>query len=588
MINIYGVKSVNIKTYDKTIKELLLSRKQFVIPRFQREYSWDKKNYKEFLNDMLSCISYDGKLKSSQYFLGTMLFVGDYSEDEYDKIDVVDGQQRLTTITILFSAIADVFRSLGEEVLCNELFKYIMTTNDDGEEIRILKSKSHYPFFSYYIQDKNKSLVQDPTTEEEKCIKETYEFFKKNLEEKILRKNISAYILKENLDKCSYVDLLKVLRDQVLNTTFVSISTFDKKQANMIFEILNAKGKQLTTVDLIKNKIFETVSTTEPADFAEEKWREIKNILSSRNNDVGLATFFYHFWISKYKKSSNKKLYDDFCNLVKPKTEDRYISFINELYGEAKTYVMIVDPVRSDFQNKKQYFALVQSLNVISNTFNIAQVRIALLALFNAKEKQIISSKNLNDCVEFLEKFHFVYNCLLSLPTNKLEKIYSNFALSLRSCQNNQEADLQINSLKQNLIDIYPSYSEFEAQFVQLRYQKKDNPTNMKTKYVINKLCNYYSRKKVFDDECSVEHIIPESSCDISCNIGNLIALEVDLNNEADKLDYCDKVSIYSKSNYKWIAEFCNKHTTWDTAQIENRAKELATIYYNKILALSV
>ena len=60
------------------------------------------------------------------------------------------------------------------------------------------------------------------------------------------------------------------MRDQVLNTTFVSISTKERKQANMIFEILNAKGKNLSGVDLIKNKIFEIVNDTEPADYAEE------------------------------------------------------------------------------------------------------------------------------------------------------------------------------------------------------------------------------------------------------------------------------------------------------------------------------
>lgn len=65
----------------------------------------------------------------------------------------------------------------------------------------------------------------------------------------------------------------------MLGTTFVSISTKERKQANMIFEILNAKGKNLTETDLIKNKIFEVLDDVEPADYAEEKWKSIKNIL---------------------------------------------------------------------------------------------------------------------------------------------------------------------------------------------------------------------------------------------------------------------------------------------------------------------
>lgn len=94
-------REMNIKPQDKTIKELLFSGRQFIIPRFQREYSWDRKNYKEFLDDMLNClIVSEGKVNYDQYFLGTMLFVGDCFEGDKSEIDVVDGQQRLTTITI--------------------------------------------------------------------------------------------------------------------------------------------------------------------------------------------------------------------------------------------------------------------------------------------------------------------------------------------------------------------------------------------------------------------------------------------------------------------------------------------------------
>ncbi|HWK57727.1 MAG TPA: DUF262 domain-containing protein [Parapedobacter sp.] len=111
---------MNIKPKDETIKSLLISGSQFAIPRFQREYSWDKKNYQEFLDDMLNCLTLkEGKLEPNSYFLGTMLFIGDYSDsnDRNKPISVVDGQQRITTITILFSALSDRFRIINEETL---------------------------------------------------------------------------------------------------------------------------------------------------------------------------------------------------------------------------------------------------------------------------------------------------------------------------------------------------------------------------------------------------------------------------------------------------------------------------------------
>lgn len=274
-------KSMNIKPYDKTIREVLVSGRQFLIPRFQREYSWERKNYKEFLEDMIGCLYVEnGKLTNNQYFLGTMLFIGDYAEGTDKEIQVVDGQQRLTTITILFSALSDRFLEAGEDKLSKQIFRYIMTEDDNGESVRILKSKTHYPFFAYYIQQREKEHVQDPLSEEEYCIKETYMYFYEQLEEKKVRKLLTKRCGTDEVKALDYVDILKVIRDQVLQTTFVSISTTDKEQANMIFEILNAKGKRLTEVDLIKNKIFEVLNYTEPADFAEEEWQKIKGILN--------------------------------------------------------------------------------------------------------------------------------------------------------------------------------------------------------------------------------------------------------------------------------------------------------------------
>ncbi len=115
---------MDIKPSDKTIRELLISKRQFVIPRFQREYSWEKSNYQEFLDDMLgNLVIQNGVICARSYFLGTMLFIGNFSEGTKKEIQVVDGQQRLTTITILFSVMSDVLKKIGEDDLADILFR---------------------------------------------------------------------------------------------------------------------------------------------------------------------------------------------------------------------------------------------------------------------------------------------------------------------------------------------------------------------------------------------------------------------------------------------------------------------------------
>lgn len=576
---------MNIKPYDKTVRDLLGSKRQFVIPRFQREYSWDKKNYQEFLEDMLgNLIIKDGRISSSQYFLGTMLFIGNFAEGTEQEIQVVDGQQRLTTITILFSAMSDIFLTLGEQTLSRQLFAYIMTEDDDGNEVRILKSKTSYPFFSYFIQDKEKKMSPDATTEEEHCIKETYEYFRAQLTEAKLKSMLKRKHGSEIVEALSEIDVLKALRDQVLNSTFISISTTDREQANKIFEILNAKGKRLAYIDLIKNKIFEVLNKVEPADFAEETWKNIKETLSFGKESVGLATFYQHFWSSKYKKVSSNKLYEAFNSTIK-KSETEYTEFIKELLKNAKIYMQIVNPKREDYNNRKEYFGIVQSLSCINNYFNVVQVRIALLALFDTKQRGIVDFTMLRDTLSCLENFHFAYNAILANRTNRLEKIYSSFAIALRKSQTKAEAKCVIrDKLVAPLDELFPTFDSFSEKFVALSFTKKDKVSNVKTKYAINKLNSLYSNNEVFANDGTIEHIIPEKEQGNTLNIGNLILLEDNLNVEVGHENYANKCAVYAKSNYIWVKNFVAQHEQWDSSMIEQRAKEMAKVYYTEIL----
>lgn len=567
----------------KTIKELFLSGRKFVIPRFQREYCWNKEISKSFLWDILKQFDIqEGEIKTQVYFLGTMLFIGDYYDGTEEEIYVVDGQQRLTTITILFSAISDKFMSLNQETLSKEIFKYIMTTNDNGEEVRILRSNTHYPYFAYYIQLQKKEYKVEACTEEEKNIFEIYNLFSNLLEEETMKKELKKRYDASLVDQIEYIDLLKALRDQVLKCIFVSISTKEKQHANEIFEILNSKGKQLKAIDIIKNDIFSILQQEEPVDMAEDKWKKIKEILNSKNEHVELEVFFRHFWISKYKKVSQKSIVDEFKRTIK--TEEECTRLLDELIYEAKNYIKILNPNREDYSNKKQYYWLVQSLKCIGEFFNIVQVRIVLLALFYLKDNELIDMKEFKKTINFLEYFHFIYNSVCSFSTNKLEKIYSVFSVRVRNCKNKIEV---VKTIRESLIDplkkILPKYEDFEVKFIEISYSKKENVSNVKTKYAINKINCILEGKEIFEDECNIEHIIPENEEEITKNIGNLILLEMKLNGEADDKKYQDKIECYKKTKLNWVLNFIKKYPNWERSYIESRAKEMAKILYDQI-----
>lgn len=564
---------------NKTIKTMFRSYPMMSIPNFQREYSWDKYYYNTFFIDILEGIKQeDKKLINTDYFIGTMVFSGSEKKDE--SIEVIDGQQRLTVITILLSVLTNKFKNIKEKDLAEATFEYIKTKDDYGRPIPKLKSITSYPYFEAYVQSIEKMDVE-PATEEEINIKQTYNYFESELEEMKLK---GKYDFNENTP---YKDLLIAIRDQILQMNVISILTEEKDSAYEIFEILNAKGKNLASIDLIKNTIYSKFHADDNAKdkIIENKWEGIKTTLRSRNPNIGFATFYRHYWISKYQKTTNSKLYDSFKKHIKSNKKS-YEEFIEDLSTIAETYMKIVSPNTDDYNNRKEYNWLIQSLKAIEKTFGVTQARIALLALFELKYNDKISSKTFKEAVNYIENFIFAYTGVLKNQANIYESRFSKLAIKLRESKNKSNTNNILKEyLYQKFEDRYPQKEEFLSGFVRLRFSKQESPTNTITKYVLNKISSKLNNSEVYSIDSSIEHIINEDiSNDNTLFIGNLICLEIDLNNEASDLAYEEKLEVYKKSKYDQVLNFCNKYPNFNENDIEERSKILGEYYYDNIL----
>lgn len=133
----------------QTIREIFSTKKEIVVPRFQREFVWEKDDaLSTFWEDIISYIEVkDGKLSPSEYFLGNVVLIDDVQNQSEKERYVVDGQQRLTAITILLSALYDTFKNAKEEGLANKIYEYIVASDDDGKKITLLRTESPKPFF---------------------------------------------------------------------------------------------------------------------------------------------------------------------------------------------------------------------------------------------------------------------------------------------------------------------------------------------------------------------------------------------------------------------------------------------------------
>ncbi|WP_026097651.1 DUF262 domain-containing protein [Baaleninema simplex] len=168
----------------KSVNEILSLNNRYVVPRFQREYSWGQEEIKEFWEDIFQQLEIDeekNEIKHNEYFIGCIVLVGDESKPEYL---IVDGQQRLTTLTILLRAIVERFKDLKEESAAQGLHQNVIQgVNDDGDKFFKLKNESPKPFFQNEIQAFSPENLGSPKSDEEKLIKEAFEFFKTKVDD---------------------------------------------------------------------------------------------------------------------------------------------------------------------------------------------------------------------------------------------------------------------------------------------------------------------------------------------------------------------------------------------------------------------
>lgn len=580
---------MDFKSGKKSISGLFSCKKQFIIPRFQREYTWGKVELNEFIDDILSRIYVkNGELDTSEYFWGSLLLVGDLDDQKELAVEVVDGQQRITTMTIFLSVIAKNFLKEKEQGLSDALWEYIIGKDANTQEFAVLKNETPKPFFQYIIQKIVEEKIEPKNTEEEKILKAN-KFFKSNLSKTGLLKRLKR-LRKEDCCSFNYIDLLKIIRDQLLRSFVICITTTNTEYANMIFEILNAKGKELASVDLIKNAIFERLDDEVPADTAKETWLQIRNNLCSRSLRIEFASFYRHFWISHYGKVQDNKLYSDFLKKVQ-KSDESYLNFLKELDASSRLYAILLKPnIELDFYNKKEYAFIITEFNAINNVFGVVQIRPVLLSLLDLHlTRKSLQYRLFKRIIKTLSCFHFVYNAICSRRTSSLETPLNDFAYNIFQAKTSSDINQTVTQLKSDLINLLPTEEEFVENFVQLKYSKLNISSNVLTKFAVNYWHCMSDNSDVFLSDSSIEHIKDEVETNETTKlIGNLLLLEQRINsNIPNNLSFERKKTYYEKLNYSDVRQFISQTSNlkkWDEDEIQERSKNWAKEYYKKIL----
>ena len=602
---------MEFNTDTTTIKDFLQSNK-FSIPRYQREYSWEKEQLEDFYLDIVSNIGKNEEgFKNQDYFFGTVILVGEMKKHDV-AIEIIDGQQRITTITIFLSVLSDILFE-HDQKLSNLLWRYVISEDDNGEKYNVMENETAYPYFQKKVQTRNlqeaPQSIQDEylltdhneinelekeLTVEGQNIKNAYDFFKSKLEDE----NLSAEVFKDS--EISRLQKLKIVRDQLLGSTFIYIISKNVEDVNKIFENINSKGLRLSSVDLIKNEIFSVQNKTVPMDVAKQLWAETKGYLASNGRYIPLQKFYRYFWLSRYTNSSEKDLYKKFKDKIKP---EQYEEFLKEMKNSANVFSNVINPNEDYFRerskgngvSKEDLAEFIRALESIQNVLNIEQIRILLITLVEKYKNGKIRFKNLKKIIVFLEEFHFIYNGILTGRTNTLVQKYGSAAREIYSTDDASEINEKLMNLKNDFIELVKDNSpKFNEKFCRLSYSSKSakkgqQKESLLTKYAVYKYEELLSKREnaTFNREAAtIEHILPESTKlvnDKVNNIGNLFILERKINLDCDAKELTDKIVLYRDSTYKTVQDFLEKYSNYNEDFINQRALEMAETMYSMI-----
>lgn len=552
---------MELNAVTKSVNEVFSVNRKYLVPRFQREYSWTQEEIEEFWEDVTGQIvrKKDGAISNEEYFIGCIVLVGEDTKFEHL---IVDGQQRLTTLTILLRVLVNRFSELKEVAAADALHANLIEgVDNDGKKYFKLVNETPKPYFQNELQAKKPAGLNTPETEEEKLLQGAFD---------LLQKQVANYIL----PGANEIESLRALRDQILQyLKFILVTAKSEEDAYTIFETLNARGLSLTSVDLIKNWIFKNYQDTHPNDNAKEIWGKMRDQLSDFTD---LDTFFRHYWNSKYSFASDDRLYKSFKDCVKAKRVVSAKEFLIELQKAAANYRIIGAPMEQDWKVQKEK-AIYRSL-VLINQYKVTQVRPFLMALLECRERKVIDQTIFINTVINLERFHFLFSTLCQDRASGLEGKYT------RTAKNLHEAGVDKAKVKQAILDLM-KYLETKrpnaTRIVESLGRLSFSSTKKTIQTVFSKVeSGLLKTNELVVADFSLEHIADQATqLDWIEGIGNLLPLSEKLNNEIKAgSSLTTKRLAYKKSQYCLVEKYLElykNNTTWTEANAESWLKYL-------------
>lgn len=469
---------------ETTLNKLLNTSRQFIVPIFQRNYSWQKSQYEQLWFDILRA----SKFKEKQnHFIGSIVYIDmGTPAGRPQQLLLIDGQQRLTTISILLCAIKDYVQKFNLETKLINLAKiknqFLYNSDEiDEDKYKLLLNVQDKETYIKLI-DNTIFTVNKPATNIIKC----YEFFYEHIED---------FIKQDGQIDEIYAGIFKL--------SLVSIS-LDKDSDNpqMIFESMNSTGKDLSQTDLLRNYLLMDLTPEKQTRLYKTYWKPMEELFGEDiyKNDVNKFDYFIR----------------DFLTL---KSDTGYICKINNVYENFKRYYLDNNcekfAVLKDLFTYAKYYACIDllqekddELKLYWQEFKKLDSHVVypfLLKLYDDYSRQILIKEDFKKILQVVISYLW-RRAICEIPTNSLSKTFATLYQAV-------DKEDYVNSIIKAFV-FKSTYKRFPSDYeVREKLQTKDIYHFRLRKYLLEALENYYHKEPIDLNTANytIEHIMPQN-----------------------------------------------------------------------------
>lgn len=534
----------------------VLKSRRFRVPAYQRSYAWEVDHVEALLNDIKEAIDN----KEREYFLGSVVV----TSADNGRYEVVDGQQRLTTISLVIAAIKEIFqRDEDHEVVVSVKSDFLANTDrrTKEREPKLILNEVDNEIYQDLIEGFDEVGEKKVRRQSHKRLLSAAKYCEKYLSELCINSKDSEEELHSWLD---YIEKsLKV----------IVVTAPDDSNAFVIFETLNDRGLELAISDLVKNYLFH--KSGEKIEETKNRWLSMVSTLESASDDPLTVTYIRHFTMARYGLVREKDLF----SLLKTKITSKRVSlrFSTELADTVRVYSALLNTDHeywNDFNGDVAYS--VSTFNLLGMT----QIRPLLLALLDN-----FSAKKVSEAFKKLVSAAVRYQVVGGVGGGTLERVYSDTAKAVTEGKITSPNEV-IQAFKS-----VPSDSAFLSAFSIASISKQKIARYYLRELEIAQAGNSSETIPNYDtNSVNLEHILPltpDSTWEKIFNqdemrsyqkrIGNLALMASKLNSTIGNGRFEDKKEHYESSTFKFT-KMISTSSSWDKEAIDSRQRQMAIV----------